>query len=459
MKQFIYRRFLQPLSQDQDSARREFILNVLLFGLSIIALITLIASVVDLATGEVVNGLASIITTTVFFLIILICRHLARAGWYVAISYALIICLGLTSLSLVLEWSFELPMAELVFALMLVIAGALQSARSALRFAGISLIIFMTIACLQVGHYLHPRTDWLNQPLVLSDAIGYAVIFCIIALVSWLANREIDRSLKRARTSEAALAAERDSLEIKVAERTRELEQTQLLRLMELQRFAEFGRLGANLLHEVANPLTAVSLTLEQMREEGHSKPILQAHRNLQHLERYLTAARKQLKGQGELSTFSIHREVTQLRDIILPNAQKAGVTLKLEEAGNYRLYGDPVKFNQLLANLILNAIEAYADTEQPRRARKVIVVISRTAKYVVVNIQDWGKGIADDELSHIFEPFYSTKTGSKRSMGIGLAIVKRYVTEDFNGTIAVTSTPEEGTIFTVQLKRPKEAA
>lgn len=457
MKQFIYQQFLRPVSRDQDSARREFILNVLVFGLGIISFVALVVSVIDLLTGHIVNGLSSFLDTIVFFVVILVCRILARLGWYKIVSYALLLSLGYVAVLLATTWSFELPMAELAFALTIIIAGVLLSARAAVQFAGAAILSLLIVAFLQLGHHLHPRTGWLHEQPIPADAIGYSIILCIIALISWLANREIDRSLKRARTSEAALAVERDSLEVKVAERTRELEQTQLLRLMEVQRFAEFGRLGANLLHEVANPLTAVSLNLEELRDQQRSKPVLQAYRSLQHLERYLTAARKQLKGRGDLTTFSVHHELAQLKEIILPNAKKSGVSVTIREAGNFRLYGDAVKFNQLMSNLLLNAIEAYAGSKRPAHKQKVEVTIERATEGIVVTVHDWGRGIASDELPHIFEPFYSTKPASARSMGIGLAMVKQYVTNDFEGSITVTSAPAKGTEFVVQLRPHRE--
>jgi len=135
----------------------------------------------------------------------------------------------------------------------------------------------------------------------------------IIGLVSWLSDREIDRSLCRARESEAALARERANLEIKVNERTQQLEETQLLHLMELRRFAEFGRLSANLLHEVANPLTAASLSLQLIDDRRYPGLVWQARKNLKHIERYVESARKQLKGQGEITTFCVRSELNQV--------------------------------------------------------------------------------------------------------------------------------------------------
>jgi signal transduction histidine kinase len=455
MKPYLYRRFLQPHSLDLDTRRREFILNVLLFGLGVLAFAAILPGAAYLAEGRITNGLSSVFSSVTFLLIVIGLWYLVRRGHYYLGSYTLLVLIGVAYLWLSWRWSFELPAGLLLFAVMLLVAGVLLAARSALRFAALVIAVAFIIASLQVAGTLHPDTAWLHQPIILGDAIGYTIIFCIISLVSWVANSEIDRSLVRARQSEVALAAERDSLEIKVAARTKDLEKIQMVRLMELQRFAEFGRFSANLLHEVGNPLTAASLNLEQVSHGSHSKLVSQAYKSLQHLERYLAAARKQLKGQAELGAFSVHKELAQLLDILLPNARQKGVRLELKEDGRYRLYGDAVKFNQLLSNLIHNAIEAY---EEPAGGKPVIITVAKQNSRVIIAIQDKGHGIPRQALPHIFEPFYSTKPESSRSMGIGLAMVKQFVEQDFQGAITVTSSPNRGTRFTVTLANQQPA-
>jgi signal transduction histidine kinase len=458
MKHYIYRQFLQPLNSDQDTQRREFILNVLLLGLLTVAVVAFGIGVASFTFGTVVHGEASIVTITAFLAVIVCLQRLVRLGRHHLSTYSLLILIFLLYFWLSWQWSFELPMAILIFTIMLFMAGILLPARAALQFAAAAIALSLVFSYLQVIHVLHPHTSWIDEPVIMGDAVGYAIIFGIISLVSWLANREIDRSLQRARISEAALAKERDSLELKVTERTQELEQIQLVRLMELQRLAEFGRFSANLLHEIGNPVTAASLNLEQVRHHPQSELVLQARKSLQHLERYLTTARKQLKGQGELAVFSIHHELNQLVDILLPNARNNNVTIELREAGSYQLYGDAVKFNQLLSNLILNAIEAY-NPQSSTGSRDLIIVIAvtRQSQKIIITIRDHGAGIASRALPYIFEPFYSTKPDSSRSMGIGLAMVKQFVEQDFHGTITVTSSPKAGTVFTVSLpnKRP----
>ncbi len=347
-----------------------------------------------------------------------------------------------------------MPSAELGCALMVVIAGLVLKARAALRFTIITTVCLLTVGHLQIFGGLRPDTSWLNEPLELSNLIDYSLLLSVIGVVSWLANREIDRSLTQARHSEVALAAERDSLEIKVSERTRELEQAQLARVMELQHFAEFGRVSAQLLHEIANPLTAASLNLEQLNQQ-QSQAVRQTRQSLQQLERYIEAARKQLKSESQATVFSAQRELQQLLTVLHPLAQNAGVQLEVEQTVSVKLFGDPVRFNQIVANLVVNAIDAYATTGHTASSKRILVSLSSSNRNLYLTVKDWGNGITTDQLPQLFEPFYTTKLAAGRGLGIGLSIVKQSVENDFAGSIRVSSSPTRGTAFRVRFKLP----
>lgn len=251
------------------------------------------------------------------------------------------------------------------------------------------------------------------------------------------------------RSKQIALARERDYLESKVRERTQELEQAQLMRLLELQRFAEFGRISARLLHEVANPLTAASLNLNRL-DHQQSVALNQARRSLRQLERYVLAARKQLSSQSEPVIFSPQAEVRQLLTILRPLARAEQVQLELESSQPIKMLGDPIKFSQIASNLIANAIDSYAHTSLSNR--RVHIRLRATSRWIELTVQDWGKGIEPKDLPQLFEAFYTTKLSDQRGLGIGLAIVKQAVEADFRGSIRVSSSKSSGTVFKVRL-------
>lgn len=242
-----------------------------------------------------------------------------------------------------------------------------------------------------------------------------------------------------------------------LATKNQELENAQLMRLIELQRFAEFGRLSANLLHEVTNPLTAASLNL-QNPDLVQSPALRQVRKSLKQLERYVAAARKQLQNESRKYEFNVARETKELISVLKPIAQKASVKLDLNIDSGVKIYGDPVRFNQIIANLIVNAIDSYKTDFLVFNIRKVELNIKQVRNIIYITVQDWGKGIEKDKISLMFEPFYTTKTDNMRGLGIGLSIVKQSVENDFNGAIRVSSRPNHGTIFSMKLKSQKTA-
>ncbi len=220
--------------------------------------------------------------------------------------------------------------------------------------------------------------------------------------------------------------------------------------LYELQHFAELGRISASLLHEISNPLTASMLHLELTEEK--SPVISQLRRDIKLLRRYVDSARQQIRHCSTVSSFSVQTQLDQLKRILIPLARTSHVKLEIAQAPNCKLSGDPVKFQHLLANLIMNAIDAYSENGDFTQASLVRVTMFSSPRWLTVQVTDWGKGIPALELQHIFEPFYTTKNQSGRGLGIGLSIVRDYVINDFKGSIKVSSSRRRGTQFTVKL-------
>lgn len=218
----------------------------------------------------------------------------------------------------------------------------------------------------------------------------------------------------------------------------------------ELRRLAEFGRVSATLIHEISTPLTAASLTLEQLRQERSVSLVKRAQRDLKQLESYIKAARQQLKGESRPSSFSLTVAIHQVVMILDARARAADIKLLVNTIGSVRLYGDQVKFHQIMANLINNAIDSYAPgSDWPKFVR---VSVARQKNSITITVSDNGQGISRTNLSRIFEPFFSTKPSAGQGLGIGLATVKRYVEQDFNGSLKVKSRLSFGSSFIIRL-------
>lgn len=133
--------------------------------------------------------------------------------------------------------------------------------------------------------------------------------------------------------------------------------------------------------------------------------------------------------------------------DKIQSLARQKNVKLKMEKADPLTIFGNPTALEQLVMNLVKNAI-VYTPS-----GGEVCVSVEKDGKRGRFNVEDTGIGIAEEDLPHIFNPFYKTDKASRMAdgTGLGLTIVKKIV-DRHNGSIEVKSQPGKGTTFTVSM-------
>lgn len=351
-------------------------------------------------------------------------------------------------------WGVETPIGTLLFALVVIFAGILLGARyslyAALLVVGIQILF---VALLHAG-VAHPDETWAATPARFYDVVVFAIILGNIALISWLFNRSMERSLARAQRSERALLHQKESLEVTVEERTRQVQVAHLERTQELYRFAELGHMSVALLHDMANYLTVLSLDIEGLKQaqKNRSAAMHRVQESTRHLNSLIKQVRGQIQGETTISHFNIADEISQVIKILEHKATTAHVTIQWQPSlpsKELAYIGKVNYFWQIIMNLISNGIDAYDTSSIVNRIVTVQAVPTET--HIIIKVTDFGKGIPAAKYDKIFEPFYSTK---KDGTGVGLAIAKRMVEKDFGGTIAVESSKELGTTFTVALPR-----
>jgi signal transduction histidine kinase len=453
MQRKFYQKFLQPKSAHPDQQRREFIFNILISLFTLAAVLTMISSALNHLVGNAPQGSNSLPVTALFLGVVIGLWALSRKGRYVIGAYVLVTMIMLAGLQLMLTWSFVLPMAQLVQVLVIVVAGVIISSRASVLLSLLVIGSTLLIGYLQASGQLTTNTTWMTGALEYSDAIGQAVVFSIIGGVSWLSNKEIDSLLRRAWRSEAALQKERDQLELTVAARTKELEQTQLKRTLELQQLAEFGRVSASLIHDLSSPIAAAALNLQSSGDRKQSAAMQAVTDSLRQVEKYITSTRKQLRGTSKPVVFRASQEIEEVINLLSNQATSANVGLTFVPSRQDKVLGDPVAFQRVVANLVLNAIQAY-DMRHADTDRLVTISVQRHNKLLQIRVADHGIGIKSADIHRIFEPFYSTKKDVGRGLGIGLAGVRQIIEHDFNGSITVVSTPKTGTTFTLDIPR-----
>lgn len=227
-------------------------------------------------------------------------------------------------------------------------------------------------------------------------------------------------------------------------------------KLSDLCRFAELGKLSSGLLHDLINPLTALSLYLDDIASTTKKplpadtkKKIETALLASKRMEDLITIVRKQLAHEITKRTFSICGELSHVIELISHRALKEQVTIELNCIEDVYLYGNPLRFYQIALNLISNAIDAYKYSSSTNRI--VELACTKQNSHLQFIVKDYGSGIPEEIIERIFEPFFTTKDSSTGT-GIGLCSTKNIVEKDFEGTISVTSTPRDGTVFTITI-------
>ncbi|HUK76885.1 MAG TPA: ATP-binding protein [Thermoleophilia bacterium] len=224
-------------------------------------------------------------------------------------------------------------------------------------------------------------------------------------------------------------------------------EMTRRLQLNEEQRRA----LLADVAHELRTPLSVVRGNVEGMldgvipRDDERLASLLAATQRMTRLLEDL-----QTLSTAQAGVLHLHREPTDPRRLVddvvrafAPLAGERGVSLTAQADGAPELEADPMRLRQVLDNLVANAVR------YTPQGGSVVVHSWRAGDDVLFAVADSGRGMAPDELAHLFERF--SKSADSKGSGLGLAIARSLV-ESHGGQIAAQSEPGHGTTITFRL-------
>lgn len=212
----------------------------------------------------------------------------------------------------------------------------------------------------------------------------------------------------------------------------------------------------SDIAHEMRTPVSNIRGWLEAV-EDGLAAPDHRLHSSLLEeatLLQHVIADLQDL-AEADAGALRLHREQVYLTDLLAQvaeahrvQADRVGVTVAVRTEADPQVDADPVRLRQVVGNLVANAVR------HTPSGGHVTISARATDTEVVVSVTDTGSGINADDLPRVFDRFWRAEKSRSRQTGgsgLGLAIVRQLI-EAHGGTVTATSTPSQGSIFTLRL-------
>jgi signal transduction histidine kinase len=230
-----------------------------------------------------------------------------------------------------------------------------------------------------------------------------------------------------------------------------------LAELAHVNRYSAAGELTSSIAHELNQPLGSILTNTEtaELMLKGASPNIAEVGEILADIKRddqraaeIIRRLRRMLKNAPpEIVDTDLNDTVREAIGFLMPLTERARITLKyVPAATELPIKGDIVQLQQVVLNLIMNAMDALAVAEVTKR--EIAVTTRPSGAHTEIIVSDTGTGLGTGEIERIFDPFYTTKP---HGMGMGLAIV-RTIVEAHSGQISAENLPSGGARFAVRL-------
>lgn len=283
--------------------------------------------------------------------------------------------------------------------------------------------------------------------------LSYIMVFFLVAVLGWFLLELLRRRWMDLEKNMQALSVVREEL-------------------IQSEKMASLGRMVAGFAHEINTPVGvavgAVSHNQEtlsriegMLSEEEVSEDMLRAELGNMRESGALAMANLR-RAAGLVQSFkrtSVDQTSEQLRDFqmkeliddvlfsVHSHFKRFSIAIQVDCKDDLRLRGMPGVLEQLLTNLLMNALQHAFD--EGKRAGTIAIRVDRKGDDVHLQFSDDGKGMDADNLLRIFEPFYTTRRAQGGS-GLGLYICYNIVTTQLGGSISCTSQPEAGCRFDI---------
>ncbi len=229
--------------------------------------------------------------------------------------------------------------------------------------------------------------------------------------------------------------------------------------ILRSEKLASVGRLAAGVAHEIGNPIGIILGYLELMGRPDTSDAERADY--LERVEEEITRISRIIRtlldfsraSENRPETVSVHGLIEDVLDMLEPQRIMKNVRIELAlEAPEDSVFADPGRLRQVFLNVLMNAGDALQEPGRVSGEEEPVIRVGTRCRgeRIETAVSDNGPGIPAEELSRIFDPFYTTKEPGKGT-GLGLSVSHRIV-EDLGGSIRVESERRRGTEVVIEL-------
>jgi two-component system, NtrC family, C4-dicarboxylate transport sensor histidine kinase DctB len=320
------------------------------------------------------------------------------------------------------------------------------------------LSIFSVVAAAAIS-WFYVRKNILQRLLHLQDnmfAISTGHLDTEVAIRGHDEVTQMAKYLTVFQTTAKVVKQTNRKLEAEVEERTLTEKKLRITQdeLIQAGKLAALGQLSVGITHEINQPLTAVNSHIRSAQRWLEKQRVDKALINLQKIEVLLdktAAITRHLKAFSRKSDGKM--ENVELANVIqdaieLFESRRNNIVIHYSNTTSYWVHANSIRLEQVLVNLISNAIDAVEHNPTPQ----ITITIGESLSMIQIIVKDNGAGILAEDIPHIFDPFYTRKVSGK-GLGLGLSIAYNII-KDFGGSIRVESIQHQGTEFIVSLQQ-----
>ncbi len=255
----------------------------------------------------------------------------------------------------------------------------------------------------------------------------------------------------------SALLSWNHTLSVQIERRTKDLAEARARlestfdELLSSKKLAAVGHLALGLAHEIRNPLSAIRMNIQMIRKRSKAEGHLEEHfsiveEEILRLNRLVNDVMDFARARPlRLERTSLNPIIHRVMQLFSQRFKSAQITTELQLNDELTVVCDPEQIEQVILNLVSNAIESL---EESNGQRELSLIVRRHRPYLSLRVIDNGQGIAEADIDKVFDPFYTTKVSGG---GLGLPTLQGIVLRH-QGTITVDSVQGDKTCFNLLL-------